>query len=589
MSHLRLLCGTLVLMFVATTASAKAPRVRVQASSSYEDGETDRGPEMAFDGRIDTSWSEGQAGAGIDEWIEIDLGRMTDVGTVSIWAGDFSDGTKRFGEQNRLKVAEIVFVSEEGAETRNLEFGDRFTRHELRIGKPIRKLKVSVKEVYQGSIFDNSHIAEIALDYPTRLGEGTVKLDKWMEGKEHGELAAAYVLARSDAYAGCKAGEEYSRNFKFLARAAVHGPLHIDEKVQELVPPGYRASFLQFDEEAIEKVQRLKDVNAIPYLETALARATGDDVYWIEDLVKAFRAHEILISSRRHNIPAWGTTGLEVGALNGRSEPVSMDVNSAGGVVVADVGNNRVQWFTTDGRSEKLIGKEPGIAWSWFGEEGDPYATGAAPGDGAGEFEQPVYAAVGNYDVLAVIDSTLRVQTFDEEGNAKGDWVIPSSFGVHPGRGCATPIITWWGDVFYFLLGREVWGYSPAGDQQVKFEVADQIQAGVVLDGKLLVRHESNEVIEYALVDGFQQGKWLKKPVDEDGSEDWDMATDADDNLYIATDAGWLYTYNKRGKFLRKLQMFGNPKDRMRIAVSPTMETLYVSAGDEIHRVDLSE
>ncbi len=589
MSHLRLLCGVLVLSFVATTASARAPRVRIDASSSYDDGQVDRVPEMAFDGRIDTSWSEGQAGAGVDEWIEIDLGQMTDVGSVSIWAGDFSDGTKRFGEQNRLKVAEVIFVSEEGAETRVMEFGDRFTRHEIRIGKAIRKLKVVVKEVYAGSIFDNSHVAEIALDFPTRLGEATVKLDKWSEGKDHAAAAAEYEEARAAAYAGCKAGEEYSSNFKFLARAAVHGPPYIVDEVLAQVPAGYRASFLEFDEEAIEKIQRLKDVNAIPYLETALARATGDDVYWIEDLVKAFRAHETLISSRRHNIPAWGTTGLEVGALNGRREPLSVDVNSAGAVVVADVGNNRIQWFTTDGRVETVIGKEAGIAWSWFGEEGDPYATGAAPGDGASEFEQPVYAAVGNYDVLAVIDSTLRVQTFDEEGAAIGDWVIPSSFGVHPGRGCATPIITWWGDTFYFLLGREVWAYAKTGEQQAKFELADQIQAGVVLDGKLLVRHEGNDVVEYALADGFQQGKWLKKPVDEDGSEDWDMATDADDNLYVATDAGWLYVYNKRGKFQRKMQMFGNPKDRMRIAVSPTMETLYVSAEDEIHRIDLSE
>ena len=589
MRHLGLLCSAVAVLALATTAIGRPAKVRIEASSSYDDGETDRGAEMAFDGRIDTSWSEGQAGAGIDEWIQIDLGAFVDVGTLSIWGGNFSDGTKRHGEHNPVKVAEIVLTTEDGQETRTLEFGDRFTRHELRVGKPLRKVRLVIKEVYQGSIFDNTHVAEIALDYPTRLGEASVKLDKWMEGKEHEAAAAEYEEARSAAYAGCKAGEDYSANFKFLARAAIHGPPYLIDKVGELVPAGYRGSFLDFDEEAIEKLQRLKDVNVIPHLEGAGARATGDDVYWVEDLVKAFRAHEVLISSRRHNIPAWGATGLEVGALNGRDEPLSIDVNSEGRVVVADVGNNRIQWFTTDGRADKVIGREAGIAWSWFGEEGDPYATGAAPGADAGEFEQPVYASVGNYDVLAVIDSTLRVQTFDDEANAQGDFLIPASFSVHPGRGCATPIITWWGDVFYFLLGSEVWGFSPTGDKVVQFDTGETILAGVVLDGKLLVRHEGTEIIEYALEDGFKQGKWLKKPLDNDGSEDWDMATDAEDNLYVATDAGWIYIFNKRGKFVRKLQAFDNPKDRMRIAVSPAMDTLYVTAEDAIHQVELVE
>ncbi len=580
----------LVAVMASVLTIPAAAKVGVKASSSYDDSETDHSAAMAFDGLLETSWTEGQAGEGIDEWIEIDLGELTDITTISIWGGDYSDGSKRFSEQNRIKRADVILTTEDGEVTKTMELGDRYTRTELRTGsKPIRKVRVVIKEVYSGSIFDNTHISEIAFDYPAKPADAAPKLDKWMESREYEANQEAYEESRKESYKKCKNGDEYSENFKYLASAAVHGPHFMWSKVQEYAPLGFRGSYIELDPEAVERLQRLKDVNVIPYLETAAARAVGDDQYWLEDLVKAFRAHEVLISSKRHNIPNWGTTGLEPGALNGLGEPLSIDVNTSGRIYVADVGNNRLQWFTQDGRVEGAYGKEAGVAWSWFGVEGDPYATGASPGEGPMEFEQPTYVAIGNYDIVAVIDAKKRVQTFNEEGAQIGNFSIPSDAYVGYGRGCGTPIISWWGDDFYFMIDKEVWAFKPTGEQIVKFETSSEILGAVIVDGKLLVRHQNREIIEYAIEDGFRQGSFLRKEVPEDGSEDWDLATDAEDNLYIATDAGWLYIYNKKGKFVRKMQMFANAKDKMRIAVSPLMDYLYVTAGDEIHKVDLSQ
>jgi hypothetical protein len=587
--YARSLIVAAVTILFAASAAARPPRVTIEASSAYDDGQTDRSAEVAFDGRLDTSWSEGQAGAGVDEWIEIDFGEFREITSVFVWGGEFSGGSKQYGERNRLKVAELIVTTDGGGQTHTVEFGDRYTSQEVRVNAQVRKTRLVIKEVYEGSIFDNTHVAEIAFDYPARMGEGAAAMSEWKEGKAYEAELVAYEEALDKAFDECKVGENYSANFKFISNAAVYGAPYLQAAVLEHVPAGYRGAFMEFDEVAIKYLQKLKDVNVIPYLETGVAKAMGEDRFWLEDLLKAFRAHEELISSRRPTIPNWGVSGLEPGALNGRGEPLAVDVNSSGLVHVADTANNRVQWYATDGRLAGGMGREAGIAWSWFGSEGDPYATGAAPGDGAKEFEQPVYLAVGNYDVVAVIDSTKRVQTFDEEGNAMGDWVIPSDVEILSGRGCATPIISWWEDHFFFMLGREVWGYQATGEQVIKFETSDDILAGVILDGRLLVRHEGLDVVEYAIEDGFCQGKWLRKPVEDDGSEDWDMATDAEDNLYVATDAGWVYVYNKRGKFDRKIQVFTHPKNAMRIAVSPGMETLYVTAEDTVHRVDLSQ
>ncbi len=50
MRHLGLLCSALAVLAMAATASGKAPKVRIEASSSYDAGQTDRGAEMPFDG-----------------------------------------------------------------------------------------------------------------------------------------------------------------------------------------------------------------------------------------------------------------------------------------------------------------------------------------------------------------------------------------------------------------------------------------------------------------------------------------------------------------------------------------------------------
>ncbi len=586
---MRLWGWCLVAGAVAIVVGPAAGKTTIKASTVYEGGDASYTAEMAFDGLLDTSWSEGQAGAGVDEWVEIDFGETRAIHRVSIWGGEFSEGSKKFSERNRLKTAHIVVSNDEGEKTYKVEFGDRYTRHDFPISTNARKVRVIIKDTYSGAIFDNTHIAEIAFDYPDKFGGDLPKWDKWWDSKDSEERETAFEEALNAAYEQCKASEDYSNQFRFIARAAVHGPDYLHEKVAELVPAGWRGAYLPIDTDAVEYLQRLKDVNAIPYLEAAASRATGDDQFWLEDLVKAFRAHEELISSRRMSIPNWGTTGLEPGALNGHGEPLSIDVNTSNRIYVADVGNNRVQWFTPDGRMEGMFGGEPGVAWEWFGSEGDPYATGAAPGDGPGQFKQPLYVAVGNYDIVAVIDASKRVQTFDEEGNPIGDWVIPSDEYIGYGRGCATPIISWWGDEFFFMIGKEVWVYTAHGQMLRKFALPEEILAGVVADGKLLIRHAERDIVEYAIQDGFRQGSWPRKPIPEDGSEDWDLATDAEDNLYVATDAGVVYIYNKKGKFSRKVEMFANPKNLMRICVSPDMSTLYVTAQDQIHRVDLGQ
>lgn len=573
---------------VAAPALAASPaqvKAKITASSTYE-GEERHVAEMAFDGNLATSWAEGKASSGKNEWIEIAWDRPQTIHTVSIWAGDFR-GTEEWEQRNRVAKALISWWTKEGEGSREVEIGDRFARKDVRIdaGSGVTRVRVTIAGIHIGSIFDDTHIAEVAFNFPDTRPDVVAALDAWKADRRYPEIVKAYEEARDRAFAQAKAGQEYEANLKWLGEAVAGGAPFLAEKLAGIAPAGFRLQHLSVDEKAVEALRQLRDVRAVPYLEMAAVRSGADVAARLRRLVKELQAWEQLRTAAKAPVPNWGQRGIAPGAFLSRGEALGIDVTSQGDIVVADIGNNRVQRFTPDGRVDAVWGSgEPTIADQWFGQYTEPYATGAAPGEGPGQFRQPQDLAVGNYDLVAVIDYDKRVQILDPEGKQVATFTIPSDYLVLPGHGTGTPIVSWWDDNFYFMLGDEVWGYSNKGEQLVRFKVEDHILAGVVADGKLLVRTAaSRDLIEYAIQDGFRQGRFNRKPIEEDGSEDWDLATDAEDNVYLVTDVGTLIVWNKKGKLLHKSNVAELGLVRPRIAVSG--DVIYVLSGERIGRL----
>lgn len=588
----------LLLPLPALAASSSAPPPlavpKFAASSSKTVAKEEWKPALAFDGLLETAWTEGAEGSGQGEWIEVDLGEERKIGVLSIWGGDFSS---REAWSSRARVRELKVVTADKAGKiweKDVEIGDRFARKDVPIGQTVKVIRLLLSEVHEGSIHKELAISELAFDFTEPVDPlWKEAIDKAiLKNKGWKEAAAKAGTARDEAFAKCKANDDYRTNFLLLGALAAHGPTYLIEPVGKYVPVGFRLQHLQPDTAAIDQIGKLKDANAVGYLEIAASGTVDDDLK--EDLfyaVKRFAAYQDLRRTERKDVPNWGTTGLEVGALAGRGEPVAIEVDSMGNVWVADIGNNRVQRFSSAGTPDKVIctgGKD--IVDNWFGDDEDPYASGCKAGDGNGQFEQPVHLTVGNYDIVAVIDAGLRVQTFDIEGTFKNTWKVPADFRPKPGRGNATPILRWLGDDFYVLVKNEVFIYSNIGELKKRYplEGGDVQSAVIAAGGKLLVRHTgSADIIEYNPADGFRQGKWSKTPVPDDGSEDWDLGTDAKDNVYVVTDAGNIYKFKKNGKMGPTLRAFENGRDMPRIAVNGPI--IYVSAKDEITRVEQDE
>jgi len=575
-----------VLFFLVPTLALAGPRFT--SSSHRVASKVDYSADKAFDGLLSTSWAEDSPSLGAGEWLEVDLGRNVKVERISVWGGAFGS-QEEWSARGRLAEATIVMTGPAGDIEKSMSFGDRFSRRDVAVDGEIRTLRITIDEVHEGSVFADTHISEIAFDFTAEPDPAwQASIDKAISRSRSLRGAAEKATAALEtAYQSCKNNEDYSPNFKAIGWHAVRGPDFLLPLVAKYVPVGYRLQFQQFNEKAFDFLGRLKDANAISYLEVAAAGAVNDgDRDWLFETVEYFRAYQDLRRTSRSTVPNWGSTGMERGAFMARGEPLSISVDSGGNVWVTDVGNNRVQRLSPQGTSNLVLGGEGRVvAEEWFGERGAPYASGATPGDGVGEFKQPLSVAVGNYDLVAVIDSSLRVQIFDGDGKPTTQWQIDTAWRPDAGTGNGTPIITWLGDDFYILLGDEVFIYTAKGELKKQYHLeGGNVQCAVIAaGGKLLVRHSANrDLVEYNPADGFRQGKWIKKGVPDDGSEDWDMATDEKDNVYVVTDAGKIYKWNKRGRFIKEIPIFDNPRDMPRIAVFGP--NIYVAAKDQIKR-----
>ena len=441
--------------------------------------------------------------------------------------------------------------------------------------------------------FADAHIAEVAFDFRKKPDASFAEaIEKKVSGSRTlRKLRDAAATELETALDACLNNVDYSANLRKIGGIAARGLSYLVPVVQSVVPVGYRLQMLPFNEDAVVALGQLKDANAIPFLDIAAAGARDHgDREWLLQGVARFEAQAELKSSMRSTVPNWGSTGMEKGAFKSRGEPMSIAADSQGNIWVADTGNNRVQRLTSMGTADLVIGGDKAIVTSWFGDESEPYASGGKAGREPGEFMQPMFIAVGNYDNVVVIDADLRVQSFDPDGKPIAQWQLDTRWRPRAGAGNGTPIITWLDDNYYIVVRDEVWVYNAEGEKQNQYNLAGgKAQSAVIAaNGKLLVRHVgSREITEYKPQDGFKQGRWMKQDVPDDGSEDWDMATDEKDGLYVVTDAGTVYHFNKRGKFLGEIPVFENPKNTPRVAVFDTL--IFVSAKDKIVRFEREE
>jgi hypothetical protein len=124
----------------------------------------------AVDGLLSTPWTEGVDGPGVGEWIQLDFPGTIEVHSIGIAVGYDRDEDDQlrdpsvFQANNRLKRATLVFSNGEQVE---LSFADERGVQQVSLarapGPSIQTtyVRVVIEEVYPGSTYDDTCLAEI--------------------------------------------------------------------------------------------------------------------------------------------------------------------------------------------------------------------------------------------------------------------------------------------------------------------------------------------------------------------------------------------------------------------------------------------
>lgn len=556
------------------------------ASSSKVDMGGNGGADKAFDADLSTAWVEAGAGLGKGEWLELRLPRARKVTSITLFAGNFKS-SRAFRDDAHARRVEVSWTGKAPGAT-ELEIPDDFRSVRVPVGGEITSLKITLLSAWDGARSSHVHIAEIALDYGIEDPVVLANFTKW-KSKGPGLKVAEHEHTKRQAVLDLAAkGESTPEGLTLLMDLAARGDNVMRTWLRMGEMPGFAMTYLRADLQAVEALRRLRPPEALEAIEQAYAREWDEaQARSYLALAKWFRAYEVLKRPPPAAVPYWGAPGTVPGTFQSLGEPLSVAAASDGSVYVADVGNNRLQRFSAEGRVTNLTPGERTIDDHWYGEPVDPFVVGAGSGDGPGRFIQPVYVTVvpsKEGERVVAIDTSLRVQVFDLELRPLAAWKLPVNPRVETGIGLMWPLVSRArpGEVAAFV-GRDVFVYDLSGHELRQFKVEGEPRAVGATPKRLLLAFDADEVISYTF-DGARDKVFYRLPAD-DTSEDMDITVDDLGRLIVHTDEGRLYQLDKKGRLVSGQRSFSEPVFRYRIAARGGI--VYITSKETIHRFEL--
>ena len=559
------------------------------ASTNASSAKKDAPAKFAVDGLLQTSWMEDAAGYGAGESFSLNLSKSTAIKTISIWPGELSNGSRSFRQYSRPKVIRVLI---DGTEVGNpIRLLDKPQRLDIQINTTGKKIQIVVDEVFDGVVYTEMAIAEIAVNFTEQ--EGHARLAKWQESRDGAKQHDKFVSEMNEHYSLCKEAEFGNKDsFQAIAEAASDGAPYLHRKVMGYVPEGYRIQALPPNETAQKALRKLKDPNAIPYLERAALRSFGKKQKMIQSDVNYFQAYSDLIGGANRNVKFWGETGWAKGAIQSFAEPLPIEVNRFGDIYLVDTGNNRIQLFNEEGRVTSFWGsKEAGITNQWFVKGKPWYVSGAEAGKKAGQFITPVDITLipeKEGDGFATLDANGRVQIFDMEGRPLISWTVAPAYYPEPKLG-GTAYLTYLPkrELICTILQDEGICFNLDAEEISRWEIPDGTPNAVeVLSNDKILMAFGDKIIRYAH-DGFRDRVIIDKDTLGLGYESLDMTLDEKNKLWILTDRGDVFKFKRPGKVDYQLLAIERPIKYPRIAVMEEM--LYISTDDRIEVIDLRQ
>lgn len=137
---------------------------RSRASSVYSGDDLGvHGSNKLYDGKLGTNWTEGAVGEGLEEHVTFYLDDTYAVKTMRIYIGSHFN-RETYGHNGRPKVITLTFS--DGTSER-ITLKDSYEEQIITLEKYhyTDYVKITIKEVYSGTLFDDTIIAEVDFDF----------------------------------------------------------------------------------------------------------------------------------------------------------------------------------------------------------------------------------------------------------------------------------------------------------------------------------------------------------------------------------------------------------------------------------------
>ena len=155
----RLLSVALALLPCTAQAARVSPSASSASSVYPDEGGVSYDASKVSDGKVATAWVEGDAGSGLNSWVQLDLGGEKRIQRIKAWAGLWSSGDY-WKRANRPK--EIQFEYSDGSkDIFNLK--DEMTAQEFTLPqvRTTRFVKARLRGIYDGTTWLDTAISEL--------------------------------------------------------------------------------------------------------------------------------------------------------------------------------------------------------------------------------------------------------------------------------------------------------------------------------------------------------------------------------------------------------------------------------------------
>jgi hypothetical protein len=156
----RFLITSVVALLSTSAFAARVDIADVSASSAFAASEGVRYDATQLkDGKLSTSWVEGDAGSGLGSWMQLNLGGQRAVDSIKIWAGMWYS-YDYWSRANRPKSIEVKFAD---GTVETHELTDKMEVQELKFKKvhQTSTIHIKVKAVFKGTTWFDTAISEV--------------------------------------------------------------------------------------------------------------------------------------------------------------------------------------------------------------------------------------------------------------------------------------------------------------------------------------------------------------------------------------------------------------------------------------------